>query len=432
MEDVIWLLVYLTTEFLNYILAYVIIFGESLSKNKKNWSVGVGLILVIHFLILYCYGAYAADASSLFTMIVIPVFLLEIRKKKNFLLYPFVVIGTSVIAISISFLIALVIGVPDYVVRKDNLMISICQGIPTLILLIFYIYRKFKGYKQIQVYLGVSQYVLFYIGAICSFLMLSAIQFISSGGGSESSIKASGFAVSVSCVTFVILCLWQGIIVHRKIELQEQNRMNEKYMELQAEYFRQVLEQDEKMRRFRHDMNAHMVVMNSYCKNGENEELKRYLESVMKESAICDMSIYTGNQGIDAIIKQLVTEAEQKQISIEIEGKLPKETRAAIYDLCTIISNLLKNAVEACEKIEDAKRRMIKMEVASYNTEVFITIKNTINEKVTVKNNCLITSKTDTRNHGLGSGNVKRAVEKYHGNITYQCENGWFIAEVNI
>ena len=42
---------------------------------------------------------------------------------------------------------------------------------------------------------------------------------------------------------------------------------------------------------------------------------------------------------------------------------------------CTIISNLLNNAIEACEKIQEDKR-IIEFKIAGYNSQIFISVRN--------------------------------------------------------
>lgn len=42
---------------------------------------------------------------------------------------------------------------------------------------------------------------------------------------------------------------------------------------------------------------------------------------------------------------------------------------------CTIISNLLNNAIEACEKIQEDKR-IIEFEIVGYNSQIFISVCN--------------------------------------------------------
>lgn len=40
------------------------------------------------------------------------------------------------------------------------------------------------------------------------------------------------------------------------------------------------------------------------------------------------------------------------------------------------------------------------------------------------------TSKEDKKNHGFGIYNLKNAVEKYQGEVSFDCENQKFIAEI--
>ena len=149
------------------------------------------------------------------------------------------------------------------------------------------------------------------------------------------------------------------------------------------------MSQDEKMRRFRHDMNAHVTALRAYCRSNDNEELEGYLNTMIKESAIYDVEVYTRNKSVDAVMRPLVEEAKGEEIQFEIQGNLPEDLKVSSYDLCTIISNLLRNAIESCEKIEDVSRRIIKFSVTTYQSLIFITIENTVAKDVKIKNNQL-------------------------------------------
>ena len=119
-KNILYLVIYLFTEFITYTLAYVVIFGASLTKNRRKIVFAGTIIFIFHFGILYCIDLQAANALSLISMLIIPIFFLEPIQKKYFLLYPFVVIGTSVIGVSISFFIAIVLGIPEYMVVEGK------------------------------------------------------------------------------------------------------------------------------------------------------------------------------------------------------------------------------------------------------------------------------------------------------------------------
>lgn len=430
--DIIYLLVYLATELFNYLLAYVVIFGSIITKDKKKIILAAAIIAGIHFPLLYFAGEETASGVSMFSMCIIPALLLEPIEKKNFLLYPFVVIGTSVVGFSVSFLLAVIMNIPEYMIAEGNWLTIICQSVQGLALLILAVYKKLKKNQSYVVCLGWRQYLLFYIVVICLFLMLAPIQIFTRGTLSYKDVNIIGFAVSVACIVLVIVTIYLGVVINRENLMKERNQMNEKYMKLQKDYYVGILKQDEELRRFRHDMNAHFTVLQSYCEKNGNEEVKAYLNRIIEESAVYAMKPYTGNHGVDAIIRQLDNKAKEQNIQIQTEGYLPDELKIEEYDLCTIIFNLLKNAIEACEKISEVSQRKVLLQTGEYNSLVFIQIKNTVAAPVMIENNHLVSTKKDTRNHGLGSGNVESMVEKYQGIIEYQCKDGWFTAEVSI
>ena len=192
------------------------------------------------------------------------------------------------------------------------------------------------------------------------------------------------------------------------------------------------MKQDEKMRRFRHDMNAHIMVIKAQCQNGDYNELENYLQCIVEESAVFSVESYTGNKSVDAVLRQLFEQAKEQQINVEIDGRLPVEIRISEFDLCTILSNLVTNAIEACGKISESSGRNIKILTEVYNEQIFISVKNTIAGNIILKDNHLITTKEDKKIHGIGSGNVENTVKKYDGIIEYQYDKSWFIAEVII
>lgn len=431
-EDIIYLTLYLITEMFNYLLAYKVIFQAEITKDKKRWVAGIGCIFLIHYLLMYVYGELVSNSFSAATMALLPICLLEKREIKNYIIYPFIVMGTTNIIISFTYFFAIIFDVSEALILQNHELSLICQCLSIAMMLIAEGYRKIKKKRWIQIQLGWQQYVLFYIGILCTYLMISALQLLSKGDLSQRVINICGLAISVACIAFILLILWQGIVVYREIQYKERCEMNEEYMELQAEHHRQLMAQDKKMSKFRHDMNSHINMLKYYCENEKYQMLEEYLSKVIKESAVNYVAVYTRNRSVDAVIAPLAQLAQEKNIEMEWKGILPEEINVSIFDLCTIISNLLKNAIEACEKIPEGQERRIETKVGSYNGQIFITIRNTVANEVVIENQKLKTSKKDKENHGIGSQNVKEAVEKYDGIIVYECENGWFIVSIGI
>lgn len=428
--DILYLSVYLVTEFLNYLLAYTTIFGIPIKKNKIVWILCIVGVALFHGFVFFTNGMRATCAFSILTMLVIPIFLLDIKALKRFLLYPFVSFGTSTFGVSLSFLLGILFGVPEREILNNHGAVLFCQSIPAIIMISIWASRKIRKKSSMQVYVGYSQYIIYYVGIACIFTMMSVMQFISNGNIDEESIMICGFAVSVACILFLLLILWQGIAVQNQMFLSEKNKLYESHLAGQEEHFRQIIGQDVKMRRFRHDLSAHMSALKGLSAEGNCEKIKDYLEEMSESSAFDAVKNYTGNIAVDAVLAELMEEAANKKIEISIKGVLPKETVLSIFELCTLFSNLTKNAIEACEKIDDGQKKEVEILISSYHEKVYMSVKNTVQGKVDIVDGKLMTTKTNKREHGFGSRTVEEIIDKYRGQVTYKCNDGVFEAEI--
>ena len=114
---------------------------------------------------------------------------------------------------------------------------------------------------------------------------------------------------------------------------------------------------------------------------------------------------------------------------LDIKGKLSKTENIDVYDLCTIFSNAISNAIEACEKMSDVKK-IITISVLEQGKTIFFRFENPATAEMyeTVRQNG--TTKMDNKDHGFGILNIKRAVEKNCGEMEYLFQDGKLILEV--
>ena len=84
------------------------------------------------------------------------------------------------------------------------------------------------------------------------------------------------------------------------------------------------------------------------------------------------------------------------------------------------MGNLLDNAIDASMQTEDKK---LKITIKLDKGILFLNICNSCQMIADEKKNFWETTKEDKANHGIGLKNVRRIVEKYHGDITFFYEN---------
>lgn len=194
------------------------------------------------------------------------------------------------------------------------------------------------------------------------------------------------------------------------------SKINENYLNAQKKYYDSRRKSDTEIRRIKHDMKNHMICMNELCKKGKYEELENYISGITDMLNESDTSIHVGNDIADAIINDKLSKAAKKEITLTVSGTLDTDDFAPI-DICTVLSNLLDNAIEATELLDESMRR-VELSFKKNLHFIFISVSNPNDSFV----NTSTTAKLDKENHGFGISNVKKAVGKYGGEVSFQCD----------
>lgn len=276
-----------------------------------------------------------------------------------------------------------------------------------------------------------KHYIILYLVTISSLILVGSIQIFSELEEYED-LQIYGVFVVMACCTLVVVTLMQIVVLSQNAYIKKSNDMYKEHMALQKQHYEHMLLQYEELRKFRHDVKNHMLALNSMCTSEDNSQIKKYLSQLTNEVSSKKPVEYTGNRELDAVIAPFVMEAESKNIKVQFKGRVSDNVAIDMFDMCTIISNLLNNAIEACEKIQEDKR-IIEFEIAGYNSQIFISVSNSYDmESIINQKQKFITTKEDKQNHGIGLENVRRTVKKYDGDMRISQENERFIVTINI
>lgn len=223
-----------------------------------------------------------------------------------------------------------------------------------------------------------------------------------------------------------ILCIGFAVTDYFRKIYKEEGIMKDQYLRMSKEHYAGLAAHMQEIRRLKHDMKAHISVINKYVEDGSLEQLKRYVGELTEEHMKQNVSIVnTGNELVDAIISDGVSKGYGRDIVIDCMGELPQDMEISDFDLCTIFYNLLSNAMEACDKL-NIEEKKIHIKLKKTNDEIRIVFENPVEWEVNVEALGTYTSKSDKENHGFGISNIRSTVEKYDGNMAMSAENGVF------
>ena len=429
-RDILYLIVYFITETVLYSLAYRTALSRGITNKAVKWMVYIIVVLITGSIVYVNNNLQYVMGASIFIMVILPVFIIEPFKIQNLILYPFVVIASSIFGMLFSFIISIKIGVSEYYVKESLALTILCQILSIGVWALIYVIKRRKN-DQEEVVLDLKHYIILYLVTISSLILVGSIQTFSELEEYED-LQIYGVFAVMACCTLVVVTLMQIVVLSQNAHIKKSNDMYKEHMALQKQHYEHMLLQYEELRKFRHDVKNHMLALNSMCTSEDNSQIKKYLSQLTNEVSSKKPVEYTGNRELDAVIAPFVLEAESKNIKVQFKGRVSDDVAIDMFDMCTIISNLLNNAIEACEKIQEDKR-IIEFEIASYNSQIFISVCNSYDmESIINQKQKFITTKEDKLNHGIGLENVRRTVKKYDGDMRISQENERFIVTINI
>jgi len=222
------------------------------------------------------------------------------------------------------------------------------------------------------------------------------------------------------------LALW--LLIRRYMAVLVERRVATYQNDLVARHCDEVENIYRQMRGWRHDYHNHIQAMKAYLALDQTEKLAAYLGELDSDLQSVDTVLKTGNVMIDAILNSKISLAQAKKIAVNAKAQVPRDVAASEVDLCVIIGNLLDNAIEACEKLDEPER-FIRVYVGTHKEMLYISVSNAVGDGVRKFGGRYLSTK-DSPTHGFGLIRIDRLAEKYKGFVDRQSEKGVFATEV--
>ncbi|WP_243156006.1 ATP-binding protein [Clostridium sp. C2-6-12] len=221
-------------------------------------------------------------------------------------------------------------------------------------------------------------------------------------------------------ITNIFESISKNNILKNEIALYEQKS------KMQYEYYNNLEKKYKNSRKVIHDMKNHLQSIEQLYNLKENHIASEYAKDMYEMLEELGQKYYTNNKVLNIIVNDQAQKAELLDIKLKCQiGDINLDFIKDI-DLTTIFANLFDNAREACIEVKDDK--LINFKVDKFNEFIVINLSNTINEIPKENKNGIISKK---KNHeGIGLVNVKKALEKYEGNMRIYYDQKLF--KVNI
>lgn len=228
----------------------------------------------------------------------------------------------------------------------------------------------------------------------------------------------------VVAAIFMMIFMYAKNILYLR-EQEQRDKVQIAQLQQQYAYYSDKLKDEERIRSIYHDLKNHLLVMES---RQNTEETRRMAETLRSQIAGYEDYVHTGNEFLDIILKDKAAKAREKQIDFSAMVDFHGIDFLEPLDISTIFGNAIDNAIEASENLPEYKR-LITVKAERVRDMLIITVENN-----TAPGNHLVegTTKKDRFVHGFGIPNIKKAVEKYSGQCSFQQEERMYRLKILI
>lgn len=234
---------------------------------------------------------------------------------------------------------------------------------------------------------------------------------------------------SIVLVLFIVLAFVFMYLIYSKKQLEVENKFTFKCIELQKSYYEKLIDIDEDLRRFKHDINKHIGALNTLCNSNNVKALKEYVNNMgMKYVENTLIQVNTGNLIADYFINQTIIDLKKDgDVKFELIGRFPQELKVSNSDLCILFGNAMENALEALKKVKEDRNLVVV--IKNIHNYLFLSIANSVSDADNIN---FETTKRNKRCHGYGIGNMIKVIKSYNGEIQFYIKNNMFVVDMEI
>lgn len=373
-------------------------------KHKQCW---------IFFLFCIAFVSVANQLNNQIINLIICIMMIYIYsfsfvyKLSYHIILPILYIGFGLVAELICFY--LLENIHIFGLYDVNFYVSafLCEAIRCLIVYIIYSLGKVR-LAEISFDIGKCLFVIPVSSIVICCIAINIIQ--------DNNINM----ISELCIAIIIMTVLSNIFMfvffNKLLKTLQEKHNNEillKEAEFKEKYYHELEKSNDSVREIKHNLKN--VLLGMYGEYRNDNGIAEGIRKIVDELDNSDKNIYTSNVIINTILTSKINYAESININVDTVVKVPKSVKLDYRDTGVLIGNILDNAIEACERINESLR-WIKISIVYKSNSLFIMISNSKDMQLA---NIEKTNKKDIKNHGIGIPSIKRIVAKHNGVVEF-------------
>ena len=218
----------------------------------------------------------------------------------------------------------------------------------------------------------------------------------------------------------IFSALYKQLLLYR--EQQNERILQEQKYSLEAQ-----LENQQRIRKIKHDMKGYTITLSGLLSTGNTAEALEYLEHVKTEMDTLPRQ-FCANPYINAVFVQYYQKLQELETECRMEIRIGEEV-LPYMELCQILSNGLENACNALKEL-DVKDREASVQMKYNKDYLIIRIKNRCRGALHVEKGVIPPTDKKGKDHGFGLITIQEAARRLDGDMFCYTEKGNFILDV--
>lgn len=400
----------------------------------KNFRIGkkaLFFVYILDFLFCFIYSIFAQIPSQrTFCFMLFILFPLFFYREKFFFKITITIIYFSVLGLSELLVKAILLGyrgdfLSYYKSYAHNYLLGAIFSKTISFLLI---YLSTFLYKIKEQKLSFSSYFLLLIVPTCSVTIFYYLQnFVFTIN--QKNIYLGYIVITLALLTFNLLFFFLFSQVSQTSWLQAKLTYEQKIIQEQENYYKELALHHKEIRQLNHDMNNHLLIIYNALIQDNIKQATNYIEQQLELLSRHKVT-YSGYLLLDTVLFYKKQLANQQQtdcsifLELTIEQTLPEKF---LNDTALILASCFDNALEATSKIKQEQKRWIKIRIYNDSTYIYIQLENSVADNIVIDEYELPkTTKKNSQLHGLGLSQVKKITELYQGQMVLSCKDKVF------
>lgn len=233
-------------------------------------------------------------------------------------------------------------------------------------------------------------------------------------------------------VLLLLLCFLISVLqqLQQMVAQETKLQMLSAQKSMAQEQLAAVMESADSLRRMRHETVNHYTVLQNLSRAGEWNRLEQYVSSLLADADAIPAIVYAAHPAINAVLISMLARAKKQGVKVSCQADVPQELPFSDTDLCTVLMNLLQNALDANALAPDGAGKWLHVDLHIRGAHLYIGVENARFAPVDYdgKSGVCRTTKPDRASHGYGLPAAQSVAHKYQSELLLEFPDGKFLA----